>query len=269
MPQFAANLSWLYTELPFLDRFEAAARDGFTAVEYLAPYGWQATELAARLRDNQLRQVLFNAPAAGLTPDAMAAAWQSGARGTAALPGQEAVFRAGVQEALRYSAALDCPRIHIMSGTVPAGADLAAMQATLVDNLRWACTQAQAQGCQLLIEPINSRDMPGYFLQRQAQAHAVLDEVDSSQLKVLMDLYHCQVSEGDVASKLRQYLPTGRVAHVQIAGVPERHEPDRGELHYPYLFDVMDDLDYAGWIGCEYRPAGNTSAGLGWRYRPA
>ncbi|GAB3361948.1 MULTISPECIES: 2-oxo-tetronate isomerase [Giesbergeria] len=267
MSQFAANLSWLYPHLPFLDRFEAAARDGFTAVEYLAPYGWEAGELAARLRTNGLRQVLFNAPAAGLTPPEMAAAWQSGARGTAALPGQEAAFRAGVQEALRYAAVLDCPRIHVMSGMVPVGADVAAMQTTLIDNLRWACMQAAAQGCQLLIEPINARDMPGYFLQRQAQAHAVLDAVDSPHLKVLMDLYHCQVAEGDVASKLRQYLPTGRVAHIQIAGVPERQEPDIGELHYPYLFDVLDALGYAGWIGCEYRPAGDTSSGLGWRPR--
>lgn len=267
MPQFSANLSWLYPHLPFLDRFEAAARDGFTAVEYLAPYGWQAAELAARLRAHGLRQVLFNAPAAGLTPPEMAAAWGQGARGTAALPGQEVAFRAGIQEALRYAAALDCPCVHVMSGTVPTGADPAAMQATLVDNLRWACAQAAAQGCQLLIEPINVRDMPGYFLQQQAQAHAVLDAVDSPQLKVLMDLYHCQVTEGDVASKLRQYLPTGRVAHLQIAGVPERQEPDKGELHYPYLFEVIDALGYAGWVGCEYRPAADTSNGLGWCQR--
>ena len=151
-----------------------------------------------------------------------------------------------------------------MSGLVPVGSDLAAMQATLIENLRWACQQAAAQGCTLLIEPINPRDMPGYFLQRQAQAHAVLDAVAAPNLKVLMDLYHCQVSEGDVASKLRQYLPTGRVGHVQIAGVPERQEPDKGELHYPYLFDVLDSLGYAGWVGCEYRPAGKTSQGLGW-----
>ena len=264
MPQFAANLSWLYPDVPFLDRFAAAAQDGFTAVEYLAPYPWPAAELAARLRAHGLRQVLFNAPAAGSTPAEMAAAWDTGARGTAALPGQEVVFRAGIQAALGYAAALDCPRIHVMSGLVPVGSDLAAMQATLIANLRWACQQAAAQGCELLIEPINPRDMPGYFLQHQAQAHAVLDAVAAPQLKVLMDLYHCQVSEGDVASKLRQYLPTGRVGHVQIAGVPERQEPDKGELHYPYLFDVLDSLGYAGWVGCEYRPAGKTSQGLGW-----
>lgn len=267
MPQFAANLSWLYPHLPFLDRFEAAATDGFKAVEYLAPYSWPAAELAARLRAHGLRQVLFNAPAAGTTLPEMAAAWDSGARGTAALPGQQAAFRAGIQEALRYAAALECPRIHVMSGTLPANADPATMQTTLIDNLRWACQQAAAQGCQLLIEPINPRDMPGYFLQRQAQAHALLDAVDSPHLKVLMDLYHCQVVEGDVASKLRQYLPTGRVAHLQIAGVPERQEPDKGELHYPYLFDLLDDLGYAAWVGCEYRPAAQTSDGLGWCQR--
>lgn len=265
MPRFAANLSLMYTELPFLARFEAAARDGFEAVEYLFPYAWEAAELAARLRDHGLRQVLFNAPPAGTDRASMAASWEAGARGTAALPGCEAEFRAGVQEALRYAEALDCPQIHLLSGLAPAHQTPATLQATWVTNLRWAAEQAGAQGRRVLIEPINPRDMPGYLLNRQDAAHALIEAVGSPHLQVQMDLYHCQIVEGDVATKLRQYLPTGRVAHLQIAGVPERQEPDRGELHYPYLFALIDALGYEGWVGCEYRPAAGTSAGLGWR----
>ena len=267
MPQFAANLSLMYTELPFLERFAAAARDGFAAVEYLFPYAFDARELSARLRDLGLRQVLFNAPPGGGDRVAMAAAWDAGERGTAALPGREAEFRAGVREALRYAEALDCPHIHLMAGCIPEGADRAAPQACYLENLRWAAHAAGARGRLVLIEPINLRDMPGYFLHRQAQAHALLDAVQSPHLKVQMDLYHCQIAEGDVATRLRRYLPTGRVAHLQIAGVPERQEPDRGELHYPYLFELIDALGYTGWIGCEYRPAAGTTQGLGWRDR--
>ncbi len=267
MPQFAANLSLMYTELPFLERFAAAARDGFAAVEYLFPYAFDTRELSARLRDLGLRQVLFNAPPGGGDRVAMAAAWDAGERGTAAQPGREAEFRAGVREALRYAEALDCPHIHLMAGCIPEGADRAAPQACYLENLRWAAHAAGAQGRLVLIEPINLRDMPGYFLHRQAQAHALLDAVQSPHLKVQMDLYHCQIAEGDVATRLRQYLPTGRVAHLQIAGVPERQEPDRGELHYPYLFELIDALGYTGWIGCEYRPAAGTTQGLGWRDR--
>lgn len=264
MPQFAANLTLMYSELPFLQRFAAAAADGFTAVEYLFPYAYPAAELALRLRDNGLQQVLFNAPPAGHDLAAMAGAWDAGARGTAALPGREAEFRAGVRQALDYAAALACPRIHLMSGLAPAGVAHDALTAQCIDNLRWAAETAAQSDCEVLIEPINQRDIPGYFLCTQAQAHALLEAVQAPNLKVLMDLYHCQIAEGDVASKLRHYLPTGRVGHIQIAGVPERHEPDRGELHYPYLFEVLDALAYRGWVGCEYRPAAGTSAGLGW-----
>ncbi|NUN62970.1 MAG: TIM barrel protein, partial [Burkholderiaceae bacterium] len=183
------------------------------------------------------------------------------------LPGHEAAFRAGVLEALRYAEALDCPRIHLMAGLLPEGRERAALRDGYVDNLRWAAEQAGRCAREVLIEPINPRDMPGYILTRQDEAHALLDAVGSPHLKVQMDLYHCQIVEGDVATKLRQYLPTGRVAHIQIAGVPERHEPDRGELNYPYLFSVIDALGYGGWVGCEYRPAAGTSAGLGWRNR--
>ncbi len=264
MPQFAANLSLMYTELPFLERFAAAARDGFRAVEYLFPYAYAPAQLAQQLRAHGLQQVLFNAPPGGTTRDAMATAWDSGDRGTLCLAGQENAFRAGLQQALEYASVLQCPRVHVMSGLLPAGQSHAGVQALVTERLHWAAQQAQDAGVTLLIEPINGRDMPGYYLQRQDQAHALVQAVDSPRLQVQMDLYHCQVVEGDVAMKLRHYLPTGRVGHIQIAGVPDRHEPDSGELHYPYLFDLLDQLGYTGWVGCEYRPRAGTSQGLGW-----
>ncbi|MBV7544368.1 2-oxo-tetronate isomerase [Acidovorax sp. sic0104] len=267
MPQFAANLTLMYTELPFLDRFAAAARDGFRAVEFQFPYAWAPADIAARLQDNALQLVLFNAPAGGADPAAMAAAWDQGARGTAALPGREAEFRAGVQEALRYADALGCPRIHVLSGIVPPGVERESLKALCAGNLRWAADEAARAGREILIEPINLRDVPRYFLNRQDHAHELLDAVQAGNLKVQMDLYHCQIVEGDVATKLQRYLPTGRVAHVQVAGVPGRHEPDTGELNYPYLFDTLDALGYGGWVGCEYRPAAGTTQGLGWRDR--
>ena len=281
MPRFAANLSLLYTELPFLDRFEAAARDGFEAVEYLFPYAFDLAELLARLKANGLQQVLFNAPPGGTDAPGIDAAWAAGARGTASVPGREAEFRAGVELALRYDDALDCPRIHCMAGLLSesaAGADQAsAARSVYVSNLRWAASEAAKSGRTILIEPINPRDMPRFFLNRQDEAHAVVQEVGAPNLQVQMDLYHCQIVEGDVAMKLRQYLPTGRVGHLQIAGVPERHEPDVGELNCAYLFEVIDEVaapcGWQGWVGCEYRPRlgaepGGTSRGLGWRPRP-
>jgi hydroxypyruvate isomerase len=254
----------MYTELPFLERFAAAARDGFRAVEYLFPYAYAPAQLAQQLRAHGLQQVLFNAPPGGTTRDAMATAWDSGDRGTLCLAGQENAFRAGLQQALEYASVLQCPRVHVMSGLLPAGQSHAGVQALVTERLHWAAQQAQDAGVTLLIEPINGRDMPGYYLQRQDQAHALVQAVDSPRLQVQMDLYHCQVVEGDVAMKLRHYLPTGRVGHIQIAGVPDRHEPDSGELHYPYLFDLLDQLGYTGWVGCEYRPRAGTSQGLGW-----
>lgn len=273
MPKFAANLSMMYPELPFLDRFEAAARDGFRAVEYLFPYAFSKQELAARLKAHGLQQVLFNAPPGGTEPAAIDAAWAGGMRGTACLPGREAEFRAGVALALDYAEALACPRIHLMAGLLPAGQTREELRATYVANLRWAADQAAQQGRDVLIEPINLRDIPGFFLNRQDQAHAIVAEVGAPNLKVQMDLYHCQIVEGDLAMKLRQYLPTGAVGHIQIAGVPERHEPDIGEINYPYLFALIDELaagcGWDGWLGCEYKPrlggqSGGTSAGLGW-----
>jgi len=255
MPRFAANLSMLYAEVPFLERFAAAAADGFTGVEYLSPYAWPARQLAALLNDHGLQQVLFNAPPAGATEQQMATAWDRADRGTACIPGREAEFRAGVEQALRYAEVLQCPCIHLMAGYVA--------------NLRWAARAAAATGVTVLIEPINTRDMPGYYLTHQQQAHDVVQAVGAPHLQVQMDLYHCQIMEGDVAARLRRYLPTGAVGHLQIAGVPDRHEPDSGELYYPYLFQEIDALGYAGWIGCEYRPrlglqVGATRAGLSW-----
>lgn len=257
----------MYTELPFLARFAAAARDGFKAVEYLFPYAYPAQELADVLDKHGLQQVLFNAPPGGRTGPDMAQAWDGGMRGTLCLAGEEDSFRHGVWEALRYAQVLQCPRIHVMSGVVPAGAVVQGLRDTVLANLRWAAQAAADVGVEILIEPINGRDMPGYYLHTQDQAHSLVQTVAAPNLKVQMDLYHCQIAEGDVATKLRQYLPTGRVGHIQIAGVPERHEPAVGELHYPYLFEVIDALGYAGWVGCEYRPRHGTSQGLGWMAR--
>jgi hydroxypyruvate isomerase len=257
VPTFAANLSMLYNEHPFLDRFGAAAADGFDAVEYLFPYEHPAAELAARLKAHGLQQVLFNSPPGD---------WARGERGLACLPGREDEFRRGVARALEYARALGCPRVHLMAGLVPAGAERAALQATYVDNLAWAA--AQSRDVDFLIEPINTRDIPGFFLNRQDHAHEIVSLVGAPNLKVQMDLYHCQIVEGDLAKKIEFYLPTGRVGHFQIAGVPERHEPDVGELNYPYLFTLIDRLGWDGFIGCEYRPRdsapGGTTAGLGW-----
>ena len=256
MPRFAANLAMLYPEHEFLDRFAAAARDGFKAVEYLFPYAYDAATLARCLADNGLQQVLFNAPPGD---------WDAGDRGIACLPGREAEFRRGfVEQALPYAQALHCPRVHVMAGRVPSGADRAALRTTYVANLAWAAAQAAEQGVDVLIEPINTRDIPGYYLNRQDHAHELVQQVGAPNLKVQMDLYHCQIVEGDLTMKLRQYLPSGRVGHLQIAGVPERHEPDSGELNYPSLLALIDELGYPGHVGCEYRPRAGTSAGLAW-----
>jgi hydroxypyruvate isomerase len=265
MPRFAANLTMLYNEHPFLDRFAAAAADGFTGVEYLFPYAHPAAEIAHRLRAHGLAQVLFNAPPGD---------WDAGERGLACLPGRVAEFRAGVEQALDYADALDCPRLHLMAGRMPDGIEPARLHATYLDNLAWAATRAAAAGREVLIEPINRRDMPGYFLTRQDDAHAIVAAVGAPNLKVQLDLYHCQIVEGDLATQLRRALPGGRVGHLQIAGVPDRHEPDAdGELNWPWLFALIDTLSassgWDGWVGCEYRPRrgavpDGTRDGLGW-----
>ena len=274
MPKFAANLSMMYTELPFLNRFETAAQDGFKGVEYLFPYAYPAAELAARLKACNLQQVLFNAPPGGIDAGSITKAWDvDGSRGTACIPGREAEFKAGVALALTYADALNCPRIHLMAGLIPDGLRREDAEATYINNLRWAAGEAARAGLDLLIEPINSRDIPRFFLNRQDHAHDIIERVGAANLKVQMDLYHCQIVEGDVATKIRKYLPGGNVGHFQIAGVPERHEPDIGELNYSYLLSVIDEVStqcgWQGWVGCEYRPKkggqpGGTSAGLGW-----
>ena len=263
MPRFAANLSMLYPEHRFIDRFAAAAADGFEAVEFLFPYAEPAAALAAQLRDHGLTQALFNAPPGD---------FEAGERGLACLPSRAAEFRRGfVDQALPYASALACSRLHVMAGLVPLGADREALAACYESNLAWAAAQAAPHGVNVLIEPINARDIPGYFLNRQADAHALIQRIGAPNLQVQMDLYHCQISEGDLTTALRQHLPSGRVGHVQIAGVPQRHEPDLGELNYPFLFDELDALGFTGWVGCEYRPQdsrpGGTTAGLGWLRR--
>jgi 2-dehydrotetronate isomerase len=264
MPRFAANLSMLYNEHDFLDRFTAAAQDGFQGVEFLFPYAYDAHELRQRLNDNGLKQVLFNA-----SPGQ----WDAGQRGLACLSEEESAFQSSIWQALAYADTLGCTRIHIMAGLAPQGVEAQTIEATYCRNIAWAAEQARASGCDVLIEPINTRDMPGYFLNYQSQAHRIVEAIGASNVKVQMDLYHCQIMEGDLATKIRQYLPTGRVGHFQIAGVPMRHEPDLGELNHPYLFDVIDEVSAAcgwnGWIGCEYRPArgavpNGTHDGLGW-----
>ncbi len=264
MPRFAANLTMQFTELPFLQRFEAASIAGFRAVEFLLPYAWPAEELAALLHRHDLQNILFNMAAGD---------WDSGERGLAALPGREADFFRAVDQGIAYATALGTPNLHVMAGLTPtlansAPTDAAAlalrknMHATYVGNLRHAATETARHGITLLIEPINGHDMPGYFLSTQAQAHAIRAEIGAPNLKVQMDFYHVQMAEGDIAAKLRQYLP--HVGHVQIAGVPGRHEPNVGEIHYPYLFSLLDELGYDGWVGCEYRPRAGTVEGLGW-----
>ena len=261
MPRFSANLSYLFTEVPVLERFAEAAPAGFRAVEFTFPSAWQARDSAERGAQHNLEVALFNAP-----PGDAAA----GDRGLASVPGREHEFAASIATALRYAQVLGCRRLHVMAGVVPADAD--AQERSLwrrlyVRHLRQACEDALAHGITVTIEPLNPRDVPGYLLHTQAEAHAIREEVGAGNLKVQFDLYHAQIVEGDLAMKIRRYLPTGRVGHIQIAGVPGRHEPNVGEINYEWLFRVIDELRYDGWIGCEYRPLGGTAAGLAWMYR--
>ncbi len=253
MPKFAANLSMMFNEVPFPERFAAAAKAGFSAVEFLFPYEHAPREVAGWLKEGGLQNVLFNLPPGD---------WAAGERGITSLPGREAEFQAGVAKALEYAEALGTPRLHAMAGLFPDGADRAAHHAVYVANLRYAAQALAKRGLTLLIEPINHRDIPRFFLHSQAQAHAIREEVGEPNLKVQMDFYHVQISEGDIAMKLRRYFD--QVGHIQIAGVPDRGEPDDGEVDYSYLFRVLDELGYAGWVGCEYRPRAGTEAGLGW-----
>jgi hydroxypyruvate isomerase len=253
MPRFAANLTMMFNELPFPQRFAAAARAGFKGVEFLFPYDHQPAEVAGWLKENGLFNALFNMPPGD---------WAAGERGVASLPGREEQFRAGVATALEYAKAQGTPCLHAMAGLLPAGADRAAHRAVYVENLRYAARALAPQGIMLLIEPINSRDMPGYFLSTQADAHAIREAVGEPNLKVQMDFYHAQIMEGDITMTLKKYFE--HIGHIQIASVPDRHEPDDGEVDYRYVFRLLDQLGYAGWVGCEYRPRARTEDGLGW-----
>jgi 2-dehydrotetronate isomerase len=265
--QIAANLSWLYTEMPFLDRFEAAARDGFQGVECLFPHEHPAVEVSARLQSNGLPLVLFNAAPGD---------WAKGERGLACRLGREADFQRSTHEALSLAHRLQCPRIHVMAGLSDGLAQhdpkLHARElACYAQRMAWAAEQAEAAQVAIMIEPINPIDMLGYLLQTQADAHALVARIGSPHLQVQMDLYHCQRVEGDALALLEAYLPNGRVGHLQMAGVPGRHEPDVGELNDQGIFDALKRLRYSGWIGGEYRPqdatVGGTSRGLAWMKR--
>jgi 2-dehydrotetronate isomerase len=256
MPKLAANLHFLFQELPFLDRFEAAAASGFRGVECLNPYEAPAEAIAERLRRHGLALALFNLPSGDR---------DKGERGLAALPGREAAFLADLERAFGYARATGGKRLHVLSGLWPAGRDKSEGEAVLVANLRRAADLAAREGLELLIEPINPRDIPGYFLNTPQQAAAILARVERANVRLQLDLYHCQIVAGDLATHIRRLLPL--IAHVQIAGVPERHEPDRGEINVAYLLELLDELGYDGWVGCEYRPAAGTAAGLGWARR--
>ena len=253
MPHFAANLSMMYQEHAFLDRFAAAAADGFDAVEYLFPYDHDAVEIAARLRTHGLTQALFNLPPGD---------WAQGERGLASLPGREAEFLESVDRAIPYALATGCRKLHAMAGLRAPGVDALQQRGVYITNLRLAAARLATHGITLLIEPINTRDMPGYFLNYQQQAHDIVAEVGAANLKVQMDFYHCQIMEGDIHTRLARHL--AQVGHIQIAGVPARHEPDEGEVNYAWLLRELDAMGYDGHVGCEYRPRGATSAGLQW-----
>ena len=252
MPKLAANLSWLFTEVPFLERFEAAAAAGFRAVEFLQPYEFPPEEIAARLKRHGLEHVLFNLPPGDAG---------KGERGLAALPGREAEFMRNVGRALDYAKATGCTRIHALAGN----ASGSAAEAAYVANLKAAADLVAPHGITLLIEPLNTRDAPGYFLSTTGAALRVIERVDRRNVSLQLDLYHCQIMEGDLARHIRDLA--GRFAHVQIAGVPDRNEPDIGEINSAYVLELLDETGYAGWVGCEYKPKTGTVAGLGWAQR--
>jgi hydroxypyruvate isomerase len=253
MPKFSANLTFLYTDLPLLDRFAAAAKSGFKGVEYMSPYEESKTDLVGRLRDNGLRQVLHNLPVGN---------WGAGERGIAILPDRVEEFRRGVAKAIEYASALGCSQVNCLAGVAPKDADANALRKTLVANLAFAAGELAREKIKLLIEPCNTRDIPGFFLTRTDQALSLIDEVGSDNLFVQYDIYHAQIMEGDLARTMEANLP--RIAHIQLADNPGRHEPGTGEINYPFLFRHLDRIGYAGWIGCEYRPLTSVDAGLGW-----
>jgi hydroxypyruvate isomerase len=253
MPKFSANLSMLFTERPFLDRFDAAAMAGFAGVEYLGPYDVPKTEVAARLKANGLRQVLFNVPSGD---------WAKGERGIACHPERVSEFREGVERAIDYAHALECPLLNVLAGIRPDHVSVPDARRALVDNLAHAAARSRAEGLRMVVEPINSYDIPGFFLTRSAQTLDLIAETGAADIGLQYDIYHMQRMEGELAATIERLAP--RIGHIQIAGNPGRHEPDIGEINYPYLLRRLDELGYAGWVGAEYKPKGRTEDGLGW-----
>lgn len=253
MPKFAANLTMMFNEYEFADRFYAAAQAGFEAVEFLFPYDYSPQQIRHWLTTNKLKNVLFNMPPGN---------WSEGEKGIAALPGRELEFRAAVARAIEYALELGTPQLHMMAGLIPVGADIALHRKTYLANMIFAAQELAKHQLTLLIEPINTRDMPGYFLNTQSQAHILLAEACQPNIKVQMDFYHAQIMEGDLTQTFKKYFKD--VGHIQIASVPSRNEPDDGEINYAYLFNLLDELGYAGWVGCEYRPRAKTEEGLTW-----
>jgi hydroxypyruvate isomerase len=253
MAKFCANLTTLFTERPFLDRFAAAARAGFRGVEYVGPYDYPAGEIAARLRDNGLSQVLFDLPLGD---------WNQGERGIACHPDRVAEFREGVALAIDYATVLGCPMLNCLAGIPPLRASVTEAHRTLLDNLRYAADRLGQAGMLMLIEPVNRFDMPGFSITHSGRALDIIDETGSTNIKLQYDMYHMQRMEGDLAATIERRLP--RIGHIQIAGNPGRHEPSIGEINYRFLIERLDALGYEGWVGAEYHPRGRTEDGLGW-----
>ena len=253
MPRFAANLTMLFTELPFLDRFAAASDAGFKGVEFLFPYDVDTQALVGQIEAHGLEVVLHNLPAGD---------WAAGERGIGCHPDRMAEFRDGVGRAIEYATALKCPRVNCLAGIPPAGVTEAVARATLVENLRFAAGALAAANIQLVLEPVNTRDVPGFFVSRTQPALAIIADAGSDTIKLQYDIYHAQVMEGDLARTIEAEL--ARIGHIQLADNPGRHEPGTGEINFPYLFRRLDELGYGGWIGCEYKPLAETRAGLGW-----
>jgi hydroxypyruvate isomerase len=255
MPKFAANLSMLFTEQPFLERFAHAANAGFRGVEYLSPYDYPAEVVADHLRAAKLEQVLFNAPSGD---------WAAGERGIACHPDRIDEFRDGVGKAIAYAHALDCKRINVLAGKMTPGLGCEDAQRTLAANLRYAARELERAKIALVVEAINTYDIPGFFLSTSRQAFALFDEVGEANIALQYDIYHMQRMEGELAATIRANL--ARIGHIQLADNPGRHEPGTGEINYPFLFAELDRIGYAGWIGCEYLPVNGTVAGLGWMH---
>ena len=253
MPRFAANLSMLFTEVDFLDRFAAAADAGFSGVEYLFPYDYPAEQIKAQLDANKLQQVLFNLPAGD---------WAAGERGIACDPSRVEEFRAGVDKAIAYAQALGNRQINCLAGIRPQGHDCATIKQTFVDNLKYAAGKLEASGIRLVMEMINTRDIPGFYLNNTQQALEIREAVGSANLFLQYDIYHMQIMEGDLARTVESNLAV--INHVQLADNPGRNEPGTGEINYRFLFEHLDRIGYQGWVGCEYKPKTTTAAGLGW-----